>query len=82
MEGKVFKFPVRNGDFKHPECSNPLCLGGCVLVARKKQGVVLRDSKNMKKRKTTMFFTNLERDHFLREVRNGEFELIDNPAQK
>jgi len=80
MAQKKFKFPVRASDFKYPECSNPNCLGGCVLVARKPEGVALRDTKDTKKRKTTMFFTNLEWDHFLTGVRNGEFELVGSPT--
>jgi len=82
MRGKKFKFPVRDSDFKYPECSNPICLGGCVLVARKPQGVAVRDSKDKKKSKTTMFFTNLEWEHFLAGIRNGEFEPIANSARK
>jgi hypothetical protein len=75
MRAKKFSFSVRNEDFKFPECSNPLCLGGCVLIAIKPEGVALRDSKDTKGRETTMFFTNLEWDHFLKGVRNGEFEI-------
>ena len=82
MAKRKFMFPVRDEDFRYPECSNPLCLGGCVLVARKSEGVALRDSKDTKKRKTTMFFTNLEWDHFLKGVRNEEFELVGSSAQK
>jgi hypothetical protein len=76
MATKKFSFPVREEDFKFPECSNPLCLGGCVLIAIKPEGVALRDSKDTKSQKTTMFFTNLEWDHFLKGVRNGEFEIV------
>ncbi len=80
MTAEKFKFQVRDEDFKYPECSNPLALGGCVLIARKPEGVALRDSKDTKKRKTIMFFTNLEWDHFLKGVRNDEFELVGNLA--
>ena len=76
MSSKNFKFPVKDEDFKYPECSNPLCLGGCVLVARTPEGIAIRDSKDMKKNKTTMYFTNLEWDHFLKGIRNNEFEVI------
>ncbi len=80
MKAKKFKFQVRDEDFKYPECSNPVCLGGCVLVARTSDGVAIRDSKDTKNQKTTMFFTNLEWDHFLKGVRNDEFELVGNLA--
>lgn len=76
MAKKKLKFPVRDEDFKYPECTIPQCLGGCVLVARTPEGVALRDSKDTKQEKTTMYFTNLERDHFLKGIRNGEFELV------
>jgi len=68
---KLFKFPVQNSDFvksmwtgKHNKC---------VEVARKPEGVAVRDSKDTKG--PVLYFTNDEWDAFLRGAKGGEFDL-------
>ncbi|MBI2065554.1 MAG: DUF397 domain-containing protein [Candidatus Zambryskibacteria bacterium] len=70
----LFKFPVANKDFAKSTGSDgkPFC---CVEVARKRQGVAVRDSKN--RRGGTLFFTNAEWKAFLEGAKGGEFEVAE-----
>jgi hypothetical protein len=71
-----FSFPVRDEQFK--KSSRSLNDGGngghdtCVLVAKTKAGVALRDSKDPQKR--TLFFDHKEFDVFRAAVKSGEFD--------
>ena len=47
--------------------------GSCVSVAITEDAVYVRDTKDI--HKTTLQFTRLEWECFLKGVRNGEFEL-------
>jgi len=68
----VFKFPVRDSDFKKSAWSNKRFKPLCVLVAKKSSGVALRDSKDPIKK--TLFFKKGEWNAFVKGVRNGEFD--------
>lgn len=66
-----FQFPVQNKDFvksmwtgKHKKC---------VEVARKPEGVAVRDSKDQAG--PVLYFKNDEWDAFLRGAKDGEFDL-------
>jgi len=63
-------FAVDDQDFAKSSWSknNPKT---CVLVARKPEGVALRDSKDSSKH--TMFFSHDEWDAFVNGVKGGEF---------
>lgn len=65
------RFPVKDREFKKSDWSNPVCMGGCVAVARKKQGVAVRDTKDITK--TTLFFTHAEWTAFVKGVKDGQF---------
>ncbi len=68
-----FSFDVNDSDFIKSSYSHP---GGtihvCVSVAKKKEGVAVRDTKDASK--NTLFFTNEEWDAFTKGVKNGEFD--------
>jgi hypothetical protein len=67
----MFKFSVSDDDFKKSSFSknNPQT---CVTVAVKKEGVALRDSKNVTKE--TLFFSHDEWNAFLKGAKSGEFD--------
>lgn len=66
-----FSFPVDDSDFKKSKWSknNPKT---CVEVAKKAQGVAIRDSKNSKG--GALFFTHEEWNAFSRGVKDGQFD--------
>ncbi len=68
--GSKHSFPVRDDDFQKSSWSknNPKT---CVLVAKKPEGVALRDSKD--DGKNTLFFTRDEWDAFTKGVKSDEF---------
>jgi hypothetical protein len=68
----VFKFHVRDSDFKTSAWSNKRFKPLCVLVARKKSGVALRDSKDPTMK--TLFFKKSEWNAFVKGVKSGEFD--------
>lgn len=75
MKGKKnFSFAVQDSQFKTSKYTHP---GGiinkCVRVAITKDGVALRDSKDSKVNKTTLFFNPDEWDAFIKGVKDGEF---------
>jgi len=65
-----FCFAVEDKDFEKSSWSknNPKT---CVLVAKKPEGVAVRDSKN--ETKETLFFTHKEWDVFTKAVKADEF---------
>ena len=70
MKDNQFGFRVKDDDFVKSSWSknNPKT---CVMVAVKKKGVALRDSKDKSKR--TLFFTHAEWNAFLKGATAGEF---------
>ena len=68
---KPFSFPVKDKDFRKSSASSS---GGqlCVAIARKPQGVAVRDTKD--RLKTTLFFTHPEWCAFLKGAKAGEFD--------
>lgn len=68
--GKPFSFDVSDVDFKKSTWSknNPKT---CIMVAVKKKGVALRDSKDASKK--TLFFNHDEWSAFTKGVQSGEF---------
>ncbi len=71
-KGKNVPFAVADSDFVKSSWSknNPKT---CVLVARKPEGIALRDSKDPKK--VTQFYSHDEWNAFLQGVKAGEFDL-------
>jgi hypothetical protein len=67
---KNFAFKVADQDFVKSSWSknNPKT---CVLVAKKAEGVAIRDSKDAEKK--TLFFTNDEWSAFKKGIESGEF---------
>lgn len=67
----MFTFQVKDDDFVKSSWSknNPKT---CVMIAKKKQGVAIRDSKDPNKK--TLFFTPLEWKAFIRGAKDGEFD--------
>lgn len=70
---KPLRFRVKDSDFAKSSWSknNPKT---CVMVARKPEGVAIRDSKDPSK--STLFFSHEEWDAFLQGARGGEFDQI------
>lgn len=70
MKKNQNEFKVEDGDFTKSSFSknNPKT---CVMVAVKKEGVAVRDSKDESKQ--TLFFNHDEWSAFLKGVANGEF---------
>ncbi|MBI2482314.1 MAG: DUF397 domain-containing protein [Candidatus Vogelbacteria bacterium] len=64
------RFEVKDEDFQKSSWSknNPKT---CVLVAKKPEGIALRDSKDPSK--STLFFTAEEWTAFTKGVKDGEF---------
>jgi len=71
MQIKGKEFPVKDSDFHTSSWTK----GGkrCVQVARKQQGVAVRDSKDASK--TSLFFNHDEWNAFVKGVKAGEFDL-------
>lgn len=69
-----FTFAVRDDDFGKSSYSNP---GGiistCVAVARKPEGVAVRNSNDPTA--NTVFFTNDEWKAFVSGTKDGEFDI-------
>ena len=67
-----FSFPVNDEDFKISRWSknNPKT---CVMVAVKKEGIALRDSKDLTKQ--TLFFNYDEWNAFVKGVKTDEFNF-------
>ena len=70
MAKKDFSFSVKDNDFLSAAgwCGNR---AKCVTVARKLEGVAIRDSKDSSKK--TLFFTNKEFTAFIGGVKAGKF---------
>ena len=70
-EGKVenFSFPVKDELFVTSKHCRPW--KHCVLIAKVKEGVALRDSKDSTK--NTLFYTHAEWDAFTKSIKDGEF---------
>jgi hypothetical protein len=73
MKDKFF-FPVQDADFKKSSYSHPggLISSRCVEVAKKEEGVAIRDSKDPKKQ--TLFFSHDEWSAFLSGAKEGQFD--------
>ena len=70
--GQVGSFAVKDSEFVVSGwCGNR---PRCVQVARKAEGVAVRDSKDPSKQ--TLFFTHDEWDAFVKGVKSGEFEPL------
>lgn len=67
---KKFSFPVEDHDFVKADASWGF-IQNCVSVARKPEGVAVRDSKDSSK--NTLFFNHDEWSAFIKGVQNGEF---------
>ena len=69
---KSKSFVVKDEDFRTPQRS----FRGrhCVAVARKTEGVAVRDTKDLNK--STLFFTRKEWEVFVGAVKNGEFDVV------
>ncbi|OHA94749.1 MAG: hypothetical protein A3C62_00755 [Candidatus Zambryskibacteria bacterium RIFCSPHIGHO2_02_FULL_39_16] len=65
-----FSFSVKDQDFVKADASWGF-VQNCVSVARKPEGVALRDTKD--ESKNTLFFTNDEWKAFIDGVKNDEF---------
>lgn len=72
-------FKVSDSDFVKATGTSPGC-DWCVEVARKRQGVAFRDSKNHAA--GTIFFTNNEWQAFINGVKDGEFEPVGRVAKR
>ncbi len=72
---KKFSFPVEDDQFQTSSYTHK---GGiinrCVMVATTDKGRAIRDTKDTKKNKTTLFFNPEEWDAFIKGVKNGEFD--------
>lgn len=69
IKSKVFS--VHDEDFKTSSWTTGH--HWCVQVARKSEGVAVRDSKDPGK--TTLFFTGNEWEAFIKGVKGGEFDI-------
>jgi len=68
-----FGFVVKDEDFGTAStCRKVRHIFQCVQVARKSEGVAVRDSKDPSK--ATLFFTNDEWSAFIRGAKAGEFD--------
>jgi len=70
-----FRFRVSDQDFhtsSHTGRNNSAWR--CVSVAVKPEGVAVRHSRDSKKRKTTLFFTNAEWSAFVKGVKEDQFD--------
>lgn len=74
------KFPVSDADFVKSTDTESKKYSWCVEVARDKQGVAVRDSKN--RADGTLFFTNNEWQAFINGVKKGEFNPIGPVAKR
>lgn len=69
VKEKVFSFPVADADFVKSVRSR--IITRCVAVAKKPEGVAVRDTKDS--RKKTLFFTHEEWNAFVAGVKDSEF---------
>lgn len=72
---KQFKFNVEERDFKVSSTAQGWCGNRpkCVAIARKDEGVAIRDTKNP--RSHTLYFNPNEWKDFLRAAKAGEFDV-------
>ena len=68
----MHEFCVKDSEFRTSSWSNKKYKPLCVQVARKEQGVAVRDSKDANK--MTLFFSPDEWDAFVKGVKVGEFD--------
>ncbi len=68
-----FSFSVSDEDFEKSGWSNKRYNPFCVEVAKKPEGVAVRDSKDVDKR--TLFFTKDEWKAFVLGVKDGQFDV-------
>ncbi len=66
------EFPVKDSEFRTSAWSNKKYKPLCVQVAKKAQGVAVRDSTDANK--MTLFFSHDEWDAFVKGVKAGEFD--------
>lgn len=66
-----FQFPVKDSQFKTSSWTGGI-IARCVMVAKTRRGVALRDTKDPSKK--TLFYTHPEWDAFLKGVKAGEFD--------
>lgn len=72
---KPFSFPVQDEQFETSSYSQPNgIITRCVRVATTKDGVAVRDSKDTKRNKTTLYFSPDEWAAFIKGAKNGEFD--------
>ena len=74
---KQFCFQVSDQDFQtssHTGRNNSAWR--CVSVAVKSEGIAVRHSRDSKKRKTTLFFTNGEWAAFVKGVKEDQFDPV------
>ena len=69
---KAKAFTVEDSDFRTSSWTNRTHDHWCVQVAKKPQGVAVRDSKDTGK--TTLFFSHNEWNAFVKGVKAGEFD--------
>lgn len=72
MLPQVFRFEVLDGDFKTSSASPGGIINRCVKVAKRTEGVAVRDSKDSAG--TTLYFTCEEWTAFVAGVKAGEFD--------
>lgn len=73
-------FKVAEADFAKSTATTSKDFTWCVEVARKKQGVAVRDSRN--RGNGILFFTNNEWQAFINGVKSGEFEPVGPVAKR
>lgn len=69
---RKFRFKASAKDFVKSSASWGL-IENCVSVARKPQGVAVRDTKDASR--TTLYFTRSEWKAFVKGMKNGEFNV-------
>lgn len=74
------KFTVSDADFDKSTYTESKDYTWCVEVARKKQGVAVRDSRD--RGNGILFFTNNEWQAFINGVKSGEFEPVGPVAKR
>lgn len=74
------RFRVADADFIRSSYTESQKYTWCVEVARKKQGVAVRNSRD--NGAGTLFFTNNEWQAFVKGVKNGEFDPVGSVAKR
>ena len=74
------RFRVTDADFVRSTITTSTEFNWCVEVARKRQGVAVRDSENPGA--GTLFFSNNEWQAFIGGVKNGEFDPVGPVAKR